>query len=201
MAELYFNINRKWGRKLNYLSYLKKIESEGYVVHRAIAYGIQQENEALAFISCLKHFGYEPKYKNNNFDWSIGLTIDVVKLLSKLDVVVLGTSNRNALPLIEWIRHHGLQCILFSCGLTQDLKDSCDRFWEITEDLLERKMDTCDYCGKPIGGTVGIPSEPESQNMMAYDDGHGGVYCSTECMTADTAGDPTKKEQDRGGHA
>ena len=200
VSELYYNINRKWGRKLNYLKYLRKIESEGYRVHRAIAYGIQQENEAIGFISCLKHFGFEPKYKNNDFDWSVGMAVDVVRMLSKLDAVVLGTSNRSILPLIEWVKNHGSQCIIFACEITQDLKDACDKYFLITEDFLEEKgkktMETCAYCGKPIGRTFDTPSGPQSQNAMSYTDTEGEMYCSTECMTADKSGEPTKREPD-----
>lgn len=111
------------------------------MLYRAFAYVSQSYDDALPFLTCLKYLGYEVKCKepenNKRVQWEMSLAMDVIRVLDKLDVVVIGSSNKLLIPLIDLIKERGRQCVIFACGLSREMKDHSDFFAEITEDLLE----------------------------------------------------------------
>ena len=151
VSNLYYCINKKFpNRKLDYEKYLKFNEDEN-ILWRAIAYGLQLNKEANSFINCLKHFGYEPKYKKprkytdpeteqiklKRISWNVGIALDVVRYHEKLDIVVLGSSDPELVDLIVWVKDQGIKCKVVSCGISKELKDVADEWIEITEEFLE----------------------------------------------------------------
>jgi len=141
----FFCINKRWpGRKLNYSEYLEKAKTFGTVT-RAIAYGTQIDDSAATFITALHHLGFEPKFKqiekNTWYAWDVGISVDVVRFHEKTDVLVLGSSNRNMVPIIKWAKERGIRVVVMSCGVNRDLKDAADQWLEITESMLEEAAD------------------------------------------------------------
>ncbi|KKK91517.1 hypothetical protein LCGC14_2712150 [marine sediment metagenome] len=141
----YYCINKKWlGRKLNYEKYLDAAKVFGPVV-RAFAYGTQVEGVAVNFITVLHHLGYEPQYKTVEkkvwYSWNVGMAMDIVRLVTnnKIDVVVMGNSDNNMVPVISWAREKGIKVIITGCGINKELKQVCDRWIEINEGMLELK--------------------------------------------------------------
>lgn len=138
------------GRKLDYEKYLTKSTEQG-CIYRAFGYGAQITNEAHAFITCLRTLGYEPKYVQarqfgerseiRRTDRTMDLVTDIIRILEKLDVVIIGTSNPMIVPIIEFIKERGIKVIVFSCNIPRELKESADLWWEITEDYLEIKKE------------------------------------------------------------
>jgi len=63
--------------------------------------------------------------------------MDVVRCIEKLNVVILGSSDPDLIPLVEYIQEKGCECIIFSTGINKKLKDVANKWIEITEDLLE----------------------------------------------------------------
>src|SRR4051812_31459320 len=86
------------GGKVAYDQFLKAAVGNG-TLYRAFAYGVQMKDEATPFIGCLREAGYEPKYKQarvvdsrpsiRHTDWNVGIAMDVMRHLHKLDIVVL----------------------------------------------------------------------------------------------------------------
>ena len=152
ISSLYYCVSRKFeGRKLDYAKYLELIKQQGEVI-RALAYGVQRDDEAQGFITCLRHLGYEPKYKQpqvikikdeeiRRADWGIGITLDVVRALDRVDTIVLGSADINLVPLANFIAERGLACHIVACGIARDLKRAATQYVEITEDVLEEKDD------------------------------------------------------------
>lgn len=153
---LYYCVGRKFQdpdtdetRKLDYDKYLKLIKTHGEVI-RALAYGVQRDNEAQGFITCLKHLGFEPKYKAplilhaddkeiRRADWGVGIALDVVRMLDRVDLIVIGSADPGLAPLVEFVIEHGLPCFVVACGIPKDLKRAATKFIELTEDVLESK--------------------------------------------------------------
>lgn len=148
VSDFYYRIRRRFsGRKLDFNRYI--IEAQDYgKIFRAFAYGMQRNNEAAGFITCLQASGFEAKYKRPKLitlgdreikqcDWGIGITIDVVKLIDKLDVIVLGVSNPDFIPLIKWARDQGKEVIIFASCIPKTLKDAANSAIEITTELLQ----------------------------------------------------------------
>ncbi len=144
VSNLYYCIGKKWeGRKLDYEKYLEIAQGEGIRI-RAIAYGTQIGDEAMNFIVALKHFGYETKYRQPKIlrdevrktDWDVGIAMDVVRMFSRFDTVVLGTADPDMVPLVQFIQERGVIVRIIACGISRELKDIADSFYEVTEDML-----------------------------------------------------------------
>ena len=148
VSDFYYRIQRRFsGAKLDFEEYLIAAATRGKIF-RAFAYGMQRNSEAAGFIKCLQASGFEAKYKRPKIikvgdreikqcDWGVGITIDVVKLIDKLDIVVLGVSNPDYIPLVKWIRDQGKEVIIFASCIPKSLKDAANRAVEITTDLLQ----------------------------------------------------------------
>ncbi len=136
--DLYVNISHQYrNRKLSYAKYGEFIKDFGDVV-QSVAYGFQNNNEAAGFIRALKKIGYQTKYKSAGHEacWNVGLTIDVVQMASRLDIVVLGSSDENLEPLIGWCLRQGISVYVIACNIGNTQATECI---EIPESLLEDK--------------------------------------------------------------
>jgi len=136
-----YYIDKKWpGRRLDFRLY-KTILSDIGTINRAFAYGTYSEDRAKKFISVLYHLGYEPKFNkvppDGWFSWDVNIAIDIVRLSDRCDTVILGNSNTNMLPVINWAMCKGLKVIVVGCNIHPDVRSSCDRWIEISEDMLE----------------------------------------------------------------
>lgn len=153
VSNLYYCTGKRFpGRKLNYAK-LKEVALGEDVLYRAFAYGLQLKDEATKFITCLKHFGFEPKYKtprtfikNENLEvrrtsWNVGITLDISRILTnnKLDVVVICSADSELVELVEYIKERGVKCVVIACGISKELKEIADQWIEITEDFLEQE--------------------------------------------------------------
>jgi uncharacterized LabA/DUF88 family protein len=149
ISNIYYCAGKKFsGRKVDYGKYLALAKQDGEVF-RAIAYGAQRENEAVGFITCLRHLGFETQYKEPKqiavgdktvwrADWKVGITVDVVQMLDRLDLVVLGSADADMAPLVKYIRQKGIPCVILACGISRDLKSEANRFIELDETVLEQ---------------------------------------------------------------
>lgn len=148
-SNLYFCIGKKWpNRKLDYKKFIEYIKDLGEV-QQAIAYGSQLDTEAEGFIFCLKQLGFTPKYKaprtfadnptkiKSRADWDVGITVDAIEMMDRLDIIILGTGDDDLIPLAEYAKRKGVDVIAFACGISRKLKDTVSKYIEIPESLLE----------------------------------------------------------------
>lgn len=150
VSDFYYRIQRRFsGRKLDFEQYFIAANDYGKI-YRAFAYGMQRNYEAAGFIKCLQASGFEAKYKKPKIikvgdreikqcDWGMGIAIDIVSLIDKLDVVILGVSNPDFIPLVRWIRDQGVEVIIFASCIPKTLKDSANSAVEITTGLLQEE--------------------------------------------------------------
>ena len=139
--------------RVDYEKYLKTALN-GEPLHRAIAYGVQIDNEANNFILALKNIGYEPKYKlakivNNEENiprpnikqttWTIGLCMDVVRNINFLSHVIIGSNDPTLVDLILWIKEKGIKVTIYSINIPRELKMVADFSREIQRSILEIK--------------------------------------------------------------
>lgn len=153
ISNLYHCVGKKFpNRKLDY-SKLRELIVENDILFRAIAYGVQTSNEASKFIERLRRFGYEPKYKQVRViqigdeepkyiktNWNVGMTLDVVSMLDKLDVIVICSSDPELVPLVEYIKARGLKCIVASAGISRDLRIAASSYIELDDTVLEAQQ-------------------------------------------------------------
>jgi uncharacterized LabA/DUF88 family protein len=181
VSNLYYCIGKKFDkRKLDYRKYLAFAKDLGDVQH-AIAYGAQLQNEASAFIHCLKNFGFEPKYKSpkdyhnkDNFkrkaDWDVGIAIDIVKMIDRLDLIILGTADGDLTPVVDWAKERGVDVIVLACGISRELKDTT-KYIEIPESMLEDVKDDTQPVieGQPDASGYNGQDESESEQPVEED--------------------------------
>ncbi len=151
IANLYYCVGKRFpGRKLDYAKLRDRVAELG-PIYRSFAYGIQMNEEANPFITCIRKLGYDTKYKKSKMteenekkvirkaEWDVGLTLDAVRVIERVDTVVLASSDIDLVDLVRYVRDKGVRCIVFACGIPQELRDVSDFYIEITEDLLETR--------------------------------------------------------------
>lgn len=150
LSDLYHRVNRKFGRKLNFEAVLKRLLEPG-AEFSVSAYGIQRDNEASGFISCLQRLGIITHFKRPEIircgdreikraNWDLGIGMDVmvdIEAEDKLTGVILGTGNNSMAPLARYLGNRSIRCLVFGCGVGRDLRSAAAGVIDITEDLLE----------------------------------------------------------------
>ena len=116
---------------------------------RAIAYVVQSPDvDQSNFISMLQQKSYEVKRKDlrqrsdgsAKGDWDMGMAIDIMRFVAKLDVVVLVSGDGDFVPLVELVKTLGprVEVISFTYNTARDLINSADEHIPIEEALLLR---------------------------------------------------------------
>lgn len=141
-----YYIKKNWpGRRLDikkYMLFLERID----LIERSFAYGTYYEDTAKNFIKLIHHAGFETKFKKISKDsWfcmDVEIAVDIVKQLRFTSTIIIGSSNRTLAPLITWVRNQGVKVIVVGCGINTELKEACDEWLEIPEEVLENETTT-----------------------------------------------------------
>lgn len=152
VGNLFYCVKKRFSdRKLDYKKYHDIVTGDN-VMFSAFAYGVQVRKEAMKFITCLKHLGFNPNYitpksyeRDGKIEYkkvsrNVDIAMDVARVINKLDVVILGTSDPDILPLVKWVKEKGIACEIFACGIPKELRDNCTKWTEIEESLLEDEV-------------------------------------------------------------
>jgi hypothetical protein len=156
LSDLYHRTNRKYGKKLNFESVLKRLTEYGETLTDASvslqvsAYGIQRFQEASGFISCLQRLDIETFFKRPEIincgdreikraNWDLGIGIAAVEAMEQsMTEFILGSGSNSMVPLIHYLRGHEIPCTVFGCGIGRELRSVASNIIKITEDLLEQ---------------------------------------------------------------
>ena len=149
VSNLYYCLNKKFpSRKLDYRKYISFIKDLGDI-SVCIAYGAQMSGQAMGFIYCLKQVGFTTKFKapkvyNNQdditkrkADWDVGIAMDIVTTIDRLDMIFLGSADGDMTPVVDWAKSKGVEVVVMASGISKDLRDHATKFIEIPESLLE----------------------------------------------------------------
>ncbi len=130
IQNLYYTARNVYNARVNFNSVLKDASLDRPIV-RAIAYGIKADMpEENTFFDALKKAGFEVKLKElqtfyggtKKGDWDVGIVMDIIKLLPKLDVVVLASGDGDYIPLLEYLQIQGVRVELVSFGKSTSAK-------------------------------------------------------------------------------
>jgi uncharacterized LabA/DUF88 family protein len=153
VSNLYTRISKKYeGRTLDYLKLIRLAGKFGDL-NRAIAYGSQIRNEASNFIICLRKFGYEPRFKRHTMSedgtkiirkagWDVDIAVDMLRHAKRLDTIILASSDSDLIPALNYVRHEGAKTIVVGCGISHEMRQSVDRWYEVDERLFEKQDNT-----------------------------------------------------------
>lgn len=141
---LYHSAKNLFNSKVNFGNVLEAAVADRQLV-RAIAYLITTESQDEAqFFDALLKMGIETKHKdlqvffggNKKADWDVGMAVDAITLSHKVDAIVLVTGDGDFVPLVEYLRHSGVQVevVSFEKSTSSKLIDSADAFLDLGED-------------------------------------------------------------------
>ena len=115
VQNMYYSARNMFGSKVNYGAIVKHAIGNQQLV-RAIAYTISTKTgDETPFFEALHGMGIEVNTKElleydsgaKKGDWDVGITIDVVRMLDMVDVVVLVSGDGDYVPLGEYCKNRG----------------------------------------------------------------------------------------------
>lgn len=113
VSNMYHSAKNLYNQRVNFKEVLKEGVA-GRKLIRAVAYVIKTESEdELLFFEALDKQGFEVKMKDlqiffggaKKADWDVGITVDAIKLASKLDVIILVTGDGDYIPLVNYLQN------------------------------------------------------------------------------------------------
>jgi len=136
VSNLYHCVGKKFNGKIDYSKYLAEIAP----LSMAKAYGTKIDSEAINFVKRLNSIGFSTKFvrttPKDKTSVSINMAIDIVKNLDTLDEVILGSSSREMIPLIEFLKENSVKVIVYACGICHEVRNICETH-ELEENILE----------------------------------------------------------------
>jgi uncharacterized LabA/DUF88 family protein len=150
VQNLYYTARNVYNSRVNFNSVLKDAVGDRPWV-RAIAYGIRaQMPEEQTFFDALKKAGFEVKLKDlqtfyggaKKGDWDVGIVMDIIKMIPKLDVVVLASGDGDFIPLLEYLQVLGQRVELVSFGksTSSKMRDLVDNHLDLDTDPKKYMM-------------------------------------------------------------
>ncbi|MDD3773887.1 MAG: NYN domain-containing protein [Patescibacteria group bacterium] len=144
VQNLYYSARNLYKSYVNFSKIRALAGNHGKIV-RSIAYGIKADiNKEENFFDALKDAGFEVKLKDLQIfpggmkkgDWDVGMTVDMIRMAPKLDIVVLVSGDGDFADLIEYLQNLGVFVIVMSFG-----PSSSSRLVEKADALIDMDKD------------------------------------------------------------
>lgn len=145
VQNMYYTARHLYKARVNFTNLLKTAVA-GRKLVRAFAYVIQSEEDKdkQSFFDALELIGFELKIKPlqtfyggaKKGDWDVGIAKDIIRMSTKLDVVVLISGDGDFKELIEYVQSHGCrgEVMAFGPSTSSKLKDQADQFIDLDKD-------------------------------------------------------------------
>lgn len=140
VQNLYYSARNIYNSRVNFSALLKEVVGSRKLI-RAIAYVIRaQMPEEQTFFDALSKAGFEVKAKDlqvffggiKKGDWDVGITMDIIKQMNKLDAVVLASGDGDYMPLLEYIKNFGVRTEIIAFG-----KSSSSKLVDLADDFID----------------------------------------------------------------
>lgn len=159
VQNLYYSARNIYNSRVNFNEVLKAAVGDRKLI-RAIAYVVQADMpEEHTFFEALEKAGFEVKAKDlqtfagghQKGDWDVGIAMDIIKLMSKLDVVVLASGDGDFIPLLEYLQMSGqlTETVAFGKSCSGKIKELTDHFIDLDEDPRKFLMPMKSGANKP----------------------------------------------------
>ncbi|MBD3259629.1 NYN domain-containing protein [Candidatus Woesearchaeota archaeon] len=138
VQNMYYSAKHLHNAKVNFREIMKTAVA-GRKLIRAICYVVKADEVGeKGFYDALNSAGFEVKFKDlqvflggaKKGDWDVGIAMDIMKLASKLDVIVLVSGDGDFVDLLEHAKALGcrVECIGFGRASSSKLKDAAHIF-------------------------------------------------------------------------
>jgi len=146
IQNMFYSAKYQYNAKLNFAKLLE-LAVAGRQLIRAICYVIQTpEIDQTNFLDMLQKNGFEIKSKDlrvrpdksSKGDWDMGIAIDAISMVDKLDVVVLVSGDGDFVDLVHLLKSRGVivEIISFPKSTNEDLIKAGNFFTPVDEALL-----------------------------------------------------------------
>ena len=140
---MYHSARDLFSARVNFGRLVEEVVADRRLV-RAVAYVIRTATgEEKPFFDALKHAGIETREKDlqifigggKKADWDVGLVIDAIRIAPLLDVVIIVSGDGDFVPLVEYLKYHGLQVEVaaFRGTTATKLVEAADSFTDLSE--------------------------------------------------------------------
>ena len=144
VQNLYYSARNIYSSRVNFNEVLQEALG-GRKLIRAIAYVVKADMpEEQTFFDALEKAGFEVKAKDlqtfaggsQKGDWDVGIAMDIIKQMNKLDVVVLASGDGDFAPLLEYLQMTGqlTETVAFGKSTSSKIKELTDNFIDLDED-------------------------------------------------------------------
>lgn len=144
VQNMYYSAKNLYSSKVDFGKVLKETLS-GRRLIRAFAYVIKADvGSEKDFFDALYHRGFEVKTKDlqvfydgsKKGDWDVGICMDVVRLLPKIDVMILVSGDGDYIDLLEYAKSRGVktEIVVFGKTASSKLIDYADEVIDMSED-------------------------------------------------------------------
>ena len=138
VQNLYYSARNIYNARVNFSALLKETVGARKLI-RAITYVIRaQMPEEQSFFDALSKAGYEVKAKDlqvfvggiKKGDWDVGITMDAIRQMNKVDTIVLASGDGDYIPLLEYLKNYGVrvEVIAFGKSCSSKLIEEADSF-------------------------------------------------------------------------
>lgn len=143
VQNLYYSARNIYNSRVNFAEILKAAVGDRKLI-RALAYVIEANMpEEKSFFEALDKAGFEVKSKelqtfyggHQKGDWDVGIAMDIVKMMHKLDVVVLCSGDGDFVPLLEYLQMSGqlTETVAFGKSCSGKIRELTDNFVDLDE--------------------------------------------------------------------
>jgi uncharacterized LabA/DUF88 family protein len=150
IQNLYYTARNVYNSRVNFNSILKDAVGDRPLV-RALTYGIRaQMPEEQTFFDALQKAGFEVKLKDlqsfyggaKKGDWDVGIVMDIIKLIPKLDTIILASGDGDFIPLLEYLQVLGMRVELVSFGksTSSKMRELVDKHLDLDSDIKRYLM-------------------------------------------------------------
>jgi len=144
VQNMYYSAKNLFSAKVNFKNILEDGVA-GRPLVRAYAYVIKADVGAEQdFFDALTKFGFEVRQKDlqvflggsKKGDWDVGLCMDAVRIMSKIDTMVLVSGDGDYTDLLDYSRSQGVrtEVVAFSKTASSKLVEESDYFLDMSED-------------------------------------------------------------------
>lgn len=140
---MYYSAKHLHKSKVNFGAIVEDAVGDRKLI-RAIAYVVRTKTEEeQPFFDALLGLGIETREKqlmeydsgHKKADWDVGLTIDIVRMLDMLDVIVLVSGDGDYTYLVDYVKNRGriLEVMSFRETTSSKLIECCDVYMNLSE--------------------------------------------------------------------
>ena len=144
VQNMYYSAKFMYKAKVDF-SQILRTAVQGRSLIRAIAYVIKTDiGEEKGFFDALENIGFEVKMKdlqvfyggNKKGDWDIGIAMDIVRLSSKVDNIVLVSGDGDFKELLQYVKAQGCRAevMAFGSSSSKQLVEEADAVYDLSQD-------------------------------------------------------------------